>query len=333
MYNPRPMGGHDKLSAIASIAAALVSVRCTPHIDEVAIRSAGDHQAHFEHGGIEREVLVHVPAGLDTNAPAPLVVVLHGAGSSGSAMAEVTGFSGIADREGFVAVYPDALGVAHGMWRVWNTGTCFAPACWFGVDDVGMVAALLDLIEARIVVDTSRIYLVGYSNGGELAFNAAARLSYRLAGLAVYAGKMTADGPVVGPILRERRPAAPLSVMTMHADRDPWIPRDGAERLSFTDVSQAHIGQFWAASARCPSRAERYLALDGVLRVTHFKACAEGTEVKQLAISGWNHEWPAPESLACKPDGDPLRKLDAAEVMWRFLRDKRRLAPPVDVER
>lgn len=321
------MGAHRTSSLVAALAAAAATVSCAPHVDEVALRTPGDHRAYFEHGGIEREILVHVPRGIDASEPAPLMVVLHGAGSTGSAMAEVTGFSGIADREGFVAVYPDALGLSHGMWRVWNTGACFAPACWFGVDDVGMVAALVDLIEARLVIDETRIYLVGYSNGGELAFNVAARMSHRLAGLAVYAGKMTADGPVIGPIFRERRPPTPLSVMTLHADRDPWIPRDGAEKLALTEVSQAHIGQFWAASAACPNRGERHLALGGTLRVTHFKGCAGGTEVKQLAIAGWDHEWPGPENLACKPEGDPLRELDAAEVIWRFFEDKRRSAP------
>ncbi len=319
---------------LAAFVVALSSLAsCTPSIEQVALRSPGDHEVAFEHRGGAREALIHVPPRVDEEGAVPLVVVLHGAGSSPSAMAEVTGFDRIADREGFVTAYPGALGIAHGMWRTWNTGGCFAPACWFGVDDVGMVATLIDELERRLPIDPTRVYLVGYSNGGALALDVAARMTERFAGLAVYAATMKADGPVIGPLLRVRRPAVPLSVMTLHAEHDPWIPRDGDERLSFTELSQAHIGQFWAASARCPQRASRHVEHDGAVRVAHYRGCAEHTEVKQLSLAGWHHEWPGPENLDCKPEGDPLRHFDAAETIWSFLRDKRRApaAPPAEV--
>jgi polyhydroxybutyrate depolymerase len=320
------MHGHNErlLSGWTALLAFMGATACTPHIDQVALRTPGDHEAAFEHGGVERDMLVHVPTGYRADNPTPLLVVLHGGGSSGAAMADVTGFRAIADREGFVSVFPNALGFAHGMWRIWNAGNCSAPSCVFGVDDVGMVAAVIDLLEHRLAIDPARIYLVGYSNGGALAYDVAARMTDRFAGLAVYAASMTGDGPVTGPMFHERRPSAPLSVMTLHAQDDPWIPADGRERLAFTEASQKHVGQFWAASATCPQKAERYLERSGAIRVTHFKECVEGTEIKQLAISGWNHEWPGPNNLDCKPEDDPLRDFDAAEEIWKFFAAKRR---------
>src|SRR3954471_23043366 len=49
--------------------------------------------------------LVHYLPG---SAPRPLVVMLHGLGSSGDEMRRVTGMSAFADRSGFSVVYPNA---------------------------------------------------------------------------------------------------------------------------------------------------------------------------------------------------------------------------------
>jgi polyhydroxybutyrate depolymerase len=204
------------------------------------------------------------------------------------------------------------------MWGVWNTGDCFAPACLWGVDDVAMVEHLVERLAARLPLDPARIYLVGYSNGGALAFQVAARASTRFSALAVFAATMSATGPVVAPQLREALPVASLSVLTIHGDLDPYIAVHGREDLASTEPSLAHVTQFWALAARCPTRAKRYLERDGAIRVTHFQGCREGTEVKHLELSGWAHEWPSRENLACKAPGDPLTGFDAAEAIWAF---------------
>src|SRR5687768_11322517 len=67
----------------------------------------GDHRQAVTAGGRGRHCLVHIPA--RCAAPAPVVLVLHGAGGSAAWAAWETGWSAKADREGFVAVYPEAL--------------------------------------------------------------------------------------------------------------------------------------------------------------------------------------------------------------------------------
>ena len=72
-------------------------------------------------GGLTRASRVHVPARVREGRPAPLLLVLHGAGGTGPEFEPYTRFSELADREGFVAVYPSAVD------RFWTVGAGEGP--------------------------------------------------------------------------------------------------------------------------------------------------------------------------------------------------------------
>src|SRR5512136_1994996 len=67
----------------------------------------GDHARSVKVGEVSRSYTVHVPPAYDGVAPVPVVLMLHGGGGTGKAAAEETGWSAKADREGFIAVYPE----------------------------------------------------------------------------------------------------------------------------------------------------------------------------------------------------------------------------------
>jgi hypothetical protein len=62
-------------------------------------------------GATRRTYLVHVPAGYRPDRAVPAVLLLHGNGGSAADLDEVSGLSELADRRGFLAVYPQGLGV------------------------------------------------------------------------------------------------------------------------------------------------------------------------------------------------------------------------------
>ena len=61
--------------------------------------------------GLRRSYRVHVPSGYTDARTFPLIVVIHGAFSTAREMEEHSGFSELADREGFLAVYPEGFGL------------------------------------------------------------------------------------------------------------------------------------------------------------------------------------------------------------------------------
>ena len=117
-------------------------------------------------------------------------------------MTNISGFGELAEKYGFITLYPSGWGLAQDLnlswaetqsWellsvRHWNAGHCCGKARQIKVDDAGFVMKSIDLTIKRLKVDTSRIYLVGYSNGGMLAHLVAAKYTNRFAAAAVIAG-------------------------------------------------------------------------------------------------------------------------------------------------
>src|SRR5215471_18054822 len=112
--------------------------------------------------GRTRTFRLHIPPSLSDTVPAAVVLAFHGGGSDGRAMERFTGFSRLADREGFMVVYPDAV---DGNWVDGREGLHTA-AHREGVDDIAFIAALLDELERRHSIDAKRIFATGISNGG-----------------------------------------------------------------------------------------------------------------------------------------------------------------------
>ena len=111
----------------------------------------------------------------------PLVVLLHPLGVNGTTFEQITGFSALADAKGFVAAYPDgtpnatvrSMGLATDL--AWNAGGGFAPSCVS--DDQGFINSVVNDILGAYSIDQHRIYVVGMSNGGMLAYDLSARVS------------------------------------------------------------------------------------------------------------------------------------------------------------
>ena len=56
------------------------------------------------HGGLERDYIIHVPSNI--NQDSPLVIVIHGYTSSAETIMTYSGMNDVANREGFIVVYP-----------------------------------------------------------------------------------------------------------------------------------------------------------------------------------------------------------------------------------
>src|SRR6266478_6696349 len=126
--------------------------------------SAAIQQDSIPIGSMTREFLEYVPH--DISPHSPLVIVLHGALMDAKSMHEWTGyeFDQLADQHGFVVVYPD--GYKHN-WNDCHSKATFA-AHTENIDDMGFVKGLIAREVAQRQIDEKHVYVLGYSNGGQI---------------------------------------------------------------------------------------------------------------------------------------------------------------------
>ena len=258
-------------------------------------------------GGLRR-YLLYVPTAYRAGHPAPLVLVFHGGGGQGSGIAPHTGFSALAEREGFLVAYPDGLG------RRWNDGRGYAAAH----DDVGFVRALLDTLGRELSVDPRRVYATGISNGAMFAYRLACDLPGTFAAVAPVAGAMPAD---LAPACAHTQP---VSVLAFQGTADPLMPYfgGGVARRRGRVLSAERSIAFWATTTGCAvvpvMTNEPDRVTDGTrVRRTVYGTCREGRSVELYTIEGGGHTWPGGPPVGGSV-GRVTREIDATPVIWAF---------------
>lgn len=265
----------------------------TPAPTPSANCAAGSFAEEITSSGQTRQYRLHIPPTYQAGKPAPLVFGFHGAGKTAEQYESYSGFSALADREGFIAVYPQALGALPS----WNTGGGANNA------DVQLTRDLIDSLAARCTIAPARIYATGFSLGGGMANRLACSL----------ADHITAIGSVSGAY--EARagcsPSRPVAVVAFHGTADSNIPYDGIGNADgghgpYFSVSTP-IPQ-WAAdwAARNGCRTAPYTIFQkGALSGQAWRDCRAGADVVLYTVQGGEHSWPG---------GD----INAAQMIWDF---------------
>jgi polyhydroxybutyrate depolymerase len=225
-------------------------------------------------GGLERSYRMAVPEGASADAPIPLMLVLHGLTMTPINMEGMTGFDELATDPGVLVVYP------AGYQNSWNAGGCCEPATTDGIDDVGFITALIDKLETEYPIDPDRVFVVGGSNGGEMAYRVACERSDRIAAVA----------NLIGTLLTACAPAHGVSVLDIHGTADTDIPYPGGIGCQHMPCpSVPDTMQRWRGLDGCTG--EPSITEDAHTVVTTFAACRDGTEVTFIKAIGKGHAW------------------------------------------
>ena len=143
------------------------------------------------------------------------MLVLHGMGGSSEAIERRTSrsFDRLADRDGAVIVYPDALGAPSRWSDGWGTRGIAA-----GVpDDVGFLAAIIERLVRDEGVDPKRVFAAGLSNGASMVYRLACDRPDLIAAIAPVSGGMALD------IMRRCTTGRPIPLLAMHGTEDPIV--------------------------------------------------------------------------------------------------------------
>ena len=275
-----------------------------------------DWQGPIEVGGVERSYLLHLPASYDSARPMPLVLVFHGGRGSGKRIAQMTGFSQLADEKGFIVAYPDGLD-GH-----WNDGRPRSGSDEPIADDVAFVSTLIDRLGTMFSIDRKRVYATGISNGAIFVQRLGCELPGKVAAIAPVAGTLAKD------LAGTAKPSEPVSVLMIHGTADEFVPYTGGEVrgdihgqvLSVTDTIA-----IWLAADGCADQSPQETALktkspDG----THVKCQTwigtAGITVSVYTIEGSGHTWPGGQipRMMGRVLGPASQGFNATRTIWDF---------------
>ncbi len=238
-------------------------------------------------GGLTRSWVAYTGRGAPVTRTTPILVVLAGHYEAPALEAARDGLLPLAAAGRAELVYPLGVGLS------WNAGGCCGPAAAQHVDDVGFIEALV----ARVDPGGARpVDLVGYSNGGRLAYRMACEDPRLFAAYAVIAAVPVT--PCAAP--------RPVSLVQVAGTADTVVPYargdPGIESPPVT-VQVARV----RALDRCPHPAA--VLQVGTLTQQAWSGCRDGTRLTFATYHGQSHLWPA---------GDATTP-GAAVVIWDFL--------------
>ena len=298
---------------------ALLILAGTARVEPLA---PGDHRFSVAAGGRERSYLVHVPPAA-SGAPA-VILNFHGGGGEARAHQKYVRMDALADREGFIVVYPFGTGRFREKLLTWNAGTCCGSAARDNVDDVGFVRALLDDLAARTPYDRARVYATGLSNGAMMVYRLAAELPDRIAAIAPVAG---------GMVVQDFAPRRPIPIMHIHSVDDPRALYAGGlgPPFPFTTSRVMHPAveatiSRWVDFDGCgetPEERDRRewragKSVHTAMRLV-FSGCRDGVEVVLWKLTGSGHVWPGgTRDYLTRWLGPSTMVIDANEEMWHF---------------
>lgn len=267
--------------------------------------------------GLLRSYIVHIPTGHDPKKKYPLVLVFHGGFGWAENIETQSGMSQLADKNGFIAVYPNGIESNTNI-RTWNAGDCCGYSSRKNIDDVSFVRQLVDSLEKTYSIDKTKLFATGMSNGGMLT----SRLACEASDL------FTAVAPVAGTLqISECNPVKKVPILIIHGTEDKNVPfaggvGEGIATQFNTFVSVMDFLSDWAKRNNCTgNQIVESVPLQAKDSATVDKISYQGCETPTILyrVNGGGHAWPGSSPSGIPQESDtPTQSMSATKVIWDF---------------
>lgn len=309
---------------------------------------SGDYNFTILHDNLLRFYIVHTPPQYQKGTPMPVVLALHGGGGSAGKSVDFYNLNDLADKEGFIVVYPEGTGKTIGfgskksLFGTWNADRCCQTATTNNIDDVGYFNAMLDKIEQNFSVDPKRVYAMGHSNGMMMSFKLACATD-RIAAIAGGGGHDT---------LSSCNPTKSVAVLYVAGTEDKCDPYNGAEECGgcvndiLEQMGLSAAGNTWQCKPipdyikewsirnHCETIPKTTFT-NGTATCLTYSSCKDNADVTLCTLEGMGHKWAGrddtwtictkdPNSKVCtilsNELGAPNNDLDETTMAWEFFK-------------
>lgn len=298
-----------------------------------AAKTGEMQRATYHHGGIDRVYDFYLPTSWSKAANMPLMICLHGAGSNSTGQYEVSRFDRVAEKEGFVVLYPNSTrGLENGeivcdgasfyddpsidVWSIgWSADTPFLKHS-VGVDDVGFLSEMIDLFVGEYGVNPKRVYVSGMSNGGMMCYKLVISLPEKIAGAFSVAGLFPAG-------LLPQNAKVPVKMVQMFSTTDPIAKYEGLPEMGLIHCDKAI--EYWLKQYEITGEPEvsvlpKKVANDPTVIKKYTYPKGRGEYVLYL-VDGAGHTWPGSEKYV-ELLGPISMQVDASELIWEELKNE-----------
>ncbi|QHS62226.1 alpha/beta hydrolase family esterase [Chitinophaga agri] len=263
----------------------------------------------------ERTFLYHLPKKI--TAHPRLIILYHGSGINGNIMQIFTGheFDELSDKEQHTIIaYP------NGFKNNWNGCRKVAPypAGQMNINDIEFTKQIIRYFKENYHIDTSEVFAVGYSNGGEMVMSLARQYPQWFKGFAVIDANLgTPSNDKCENAIR------PVSLFYISGQQDPIVPYKGGEIFlngkSFGEVrSSKETLQYWLQQDKFDIQST--IAITQNATLSNY-ATAAGKQISFLDISDGGHTIPNRNfRIPISKMGNMTKGVDAPALIWDFFK-------------
>lgn len=283
-------------------------------------QAAPTREVTYEEGP-PRTYRMYVPSTYSQDVPMPAVLALHGRTQNGAAMALTTEMNFYAERDGYIAIYPDGI---DGGWSY--LGDLMPSAFDSRVDDTIFLPQLIDDLAQDFNIDQSRVYVTGFSNGGFMTLRLACENYDDFAAFAVVGAAMYIN------MQEHCEGSPPVPILFINGTQDISTRWDGVQQEigngQFVMVSYSIIDTliYWVQHNGCEPIdtsliiSEPEFPNDTGLIYSRFEQCADNAPAVEIYIvQNGGHNWMGVEGvLDPSIAGLVNTDLHATEAIWAF---------------
>jgi polyhydroxybutyrate depolymerase len=323
---------------------------------------AQETQEKIDIDNTTRTYTVHLPAGYNQQQHYPVVILLHPQNLDADDMERLTHFNQLADKDGIIAVYPNA---ERGEWNIEvhrEQEASMGPRRGYGrhggwggypgggypgggggypggqnggenpnqtrntpqpADDIAFLNQMLDNLALKYSVDTRRIYATGLGDGGFMAERIGCNLADRVAAIA----PVGAAFPKTMICLPERA----VPTLFISGTDDPIVPYDSGtyKQGHFHVLSAEDSAKTWAKYDRCgekPAQAKIQAPAKGEkdTKTLTYAGCQDNSEVVLYSVKNGGNTWPGGEQYTSEKEiGKTSGAINANDSIWSFLSTKK----------
>jgi poly(hydroxyalkanoate) depolymerase family esterase len=347
-------GSAKRAARSAATAAKGATAGSTKSATAGSTESAAEHAARVKAGRAKRSgrwlsamyrgpagaraYFIYIPPGIRRNSRVPMLVALHGCTQSAADFAVTTRFNDLADRHGFVVVYPEQTTWSH-QHRCWH---------WYesahqrrGSGEPAIIAGITEEVIAatgRLRIDPARVYVTGLSAGGGMALVLAATYPELFAAVGVHSAPAyrSAAGSRDALVAMAGHTVVPPPVIADGALRPmpPTIMFQGSADSTVRGGNGQRIADQWLAFAQLhltdpkdPERITRSRTTSGrapagrSYTTTRWYTARGRIMLELWQIDGLGHAWSGGAKGGSYSDPRGPR---ASTAMWRFFSGRRR---------